>query len=256
VAARCLRGTATAEARPLTRSLPRRDSTRSFTASQPAPPLCELPRWLPPSPPPPTDTCGIQAPLWLLRPASTPLPPPPPPPLPRCVNPDTHKPYTVTMVERALHDIHFAVVPTKPAKQQALKAIAQLRKHYAIERARMRVRLTVPTAGESLRPPPPPTSPDLPSLSCRQQGVKPAALDPLHGRSVGQLHLFAQPCNIKLPRGPRRWRRRRGGCRRACLTPLLSPPAGFAPRLLPTAVPAGRGHLDSRAQTLACVAVV
>lgn len=37
------------------------------------------------------------------------------------VNPDTSRPYTLTMLERALRDIHFNPDPKKSAKQQALE---------------------------------------------------------------------------------------------------------------------------------------
>ena len=39
----------------------------------------------------------------------------------KCVNPDTNRPYTSTMLERALRDAHFAVDPKRTAKQQALE---------------------------------------------------------------------------------------------------------------------------------------
>ena len=39
----------------------------------------------------------------------------------KCVNPETNRPYTNTMLERALRDAHFAVDPKHSAKQQALE---------------------------------------------------------------------------------------------------------------------------------------
>ena len=39
----------------------------------------------------------------------------------KCVNADTNRPYTISMLERSLRDIHFAVDPKRPAKQQALE---------------------------------------------------------------------------------------------------------------------------------------
>lgn len=66
----------------------------------------------------------------------------------KCVNPASQRPYTLSLIEKALRDAHFAVVPTKGAKQQALKAIQALQKSgFPIERARMRVRITVPVEG-------------------------------------------------------------------------------------------------------------
>ncbi len=38
----------------------------------------------------------------------------------KCVNPGTQRPYTVSMIERALRDAHFSVDPKRGAKQQAL----------------------------------------------------------------------------------------------------------------------------------------
>lgn len=38
----------------------------------------------------------------------------------KCVNPGTQRPYTTSMIERALKDVHFSVDPKRGAKQQAL----------------------------------------------------------------------------------------------------------------------------------------
>lgn len=35
----------------------------------------------------------------------------------KCINPDTERPYPVTMIEKALKDLHFAIKPNKNAKQ-------------------------------------------------------------------------------------------------------------------------------------------
>ncbi len=39
----------------------------------------------------------------------------------KCVNPDTNRPYTISMIERSLKDVHFAVDPKRPAKAQVLE---------------------------------------------------------------------------------------------------------------------------------------
>jgi ribosome maturation protein SDO1 len=39
----------------------------------------------------------------------------------KTVNPDTGRPYTHSMLERALRDLHFNLDPKKSAKQQALE---------------------------------------------------------------------------------------------------------------------------------------
>jgi ribosome maturation protein SDO1 len=43
----------------------------------------------------------------------------------KTVNPETSRPYTLTMLERALKDLHFNPDPKKSAKQQALEVRAQ-----------------------------------------------------------------------------------------------------------------------------------
>ncbi|GAB4814927.1 hypothetical protein N2152v2_001973 [Parachlorella kessleri] len=62
----------------------------------------------------------------------------------KCINPETRRPYTITMIERALRDAHFNVDPKRPAKAQALEALPLLQQRFPIERARMRLRITVP----------------------------------------------------------------------------------------------------------------
>lgn len=63
----------------------------------------------------------------------------------KCVNPITKRPYTVGVIERAMKDVHFSVKPTKSTKQQALEVIRLLKDSMEIERARMRLRLTLPS---------------------------------------------------------------------------------------------------------------
>ena len=36
----------------------------------------------------------------------------------KCVNPETKRPYPVGVIERAMKDIHFSVIPTRTTKQQ------------------------------------------------------------------------------------------------------------------------------------------
>lgn len=64
----------------------------------------------------------------------------------KCVNPETKRPYTVTMIEKAMKDIHFSVKPTKGTKPQALEVIKKLMESdvIQIQRAQMRLRLSIP----------------------------------------------------------------------------------------------------------------
>ncbi|KAL1765192.1 ribosome maturation protein SBDS [Sigmodon hispidus] len=41
----------------------------------------------------------------------------------KCVNPETKRPYTVILIERAMKDILYSVKPNKSTKQQALEVI-------------------------------------------------------------------------------------------------------------------------------------
>lgn len=61
----------------------------------------------------------------------------------KCVNPENNRPYTLTMIERGLKDLGFAVDPKRNAKQQALEALPQLQSKIPIRRARMRLKILV-----------------------------------------------------------------------------------------------------------------
>jgi len=62
----------------------------------------------------------------------------------KCVNPETKRPYPVTIIEKAMKECHVAVKANKGAKQQALDTVGKLKAQLPIERAQMRIRITVP----------------------------------------------------------------------------------------------------------------
>jgi ribosome maturation protein SDO1 len=66
----------------------------------------------------------------------------------KCVDPQTNRPLTVGLIERAMRDLHVSVLATKPAKQQALEVIKQLQQSgkIPIARAKMRLKLTMATS--------------------------------------------------------------------------------------------------------------
>ncbi|KAG5187951.1 SBDS protein C-terminal domain-containing protein [Tribonema minus] len=64
----------------------------------------------------------------------------------KCVNPHSNRPYTVSMIENAMRDVHFAVAPNKSAKAQALELIPRLKEVMPIARASMLLRVTAPAA--------------------------------------------------------------------------------------------------------------
>jgi ribosome maturation protein SDO1 len=60
----------------------------------------------------------------------------------KCIDSETGRPLTVSLIERAMHDAHYAVVTTRNAKQQALDVIRLLEQSdVRIARAQMRVRV-------------------------------------------------------------------------------------------------------------------
>ncbi|XP_026494971.1 ribosome maturation protein SBDS [Vanessa tameamea] len=59
----------------------------------------------------------------------------------KCVNPETKRPYPVSIIEKAMKDIHFSVNVNKSAKQQSLDVIPLIKKDIPLERAQMRVRI-------------------------------------------------------------------------------------------------------------------
>lgn len=61
----------------------------------------------------------------------------------KTINPETQRPYTISMIERLMHEIHFAVDPHNSSKKQALEVIRELQKHFPIKRSPMRLRLIV-----------------------------------------------------------------------------------------------------------------
>ncbi|XP_063973932.1 ribosome maturation protein SBDS [Diachasmimorpha longicaudata] len=61
----------------------------------------------------------------------------------KCVNPESKRPYPVSMIEKAMRDVHFSVKPNRNAKQQALEVIPQLKSVMPLERAQMRLRVVL-----------------------------------------------------------------------------------------------------------------
>lgn len=64
----------------------------------------------------------------------------------KCVNPENNRPHPVTLIEKAMKDLHISVKPNKNTKQQALDVIRQLKESDAIkiQRAQMRLRVRIP----------------------------------------------------------------------------------------------------------------
>lgn len=41
----------------------------------------------------------------------------------KTINPETQRPYTISMIERLMHDIHFAVDPHSSSKKQVIPSL-------------------------------------------------------------------------------------------------------------------------------------
>jgi len=59
----------------------------------------------------------------------------------KCVNPETKRPYPVSIIEKCMKQVHFSVKPNRNSKQQAIELIPQLKDAMPIERAMMKLRV-------------------------------------------------------------------------------------------------------------------
>nr|ADD37992.1 Ribosome maturation protein SBDS [Lepeophtheirus salmonis] len=64
----------------------------------------------------------------------------------KCVNPDTKRPYSISMIEKAMKECHIAIKPNKSAKQQVRDTVLKLQASISIEIARMQVKLIFPVS--------------------------------------------------------------------------------------------------------------
>lgn len=62
----------------------------------------------------------------------------------KCVNPETKRPYPVSIIEKAMKECHVSIKPNKGSKAQALETIGKLQETLPIQRAQMRMRVTIP----------------------------------------------------------------------------------------------------------------
>lgn len=60
-----------------------------------------------------------------------------------CLNPELKRPYPVTMIEKAMKDVHYSIKPNQSTKQQVLQVIKLIKEKDAIplERAKMRLKV-------------------------------------------------------------------------------------------------------------------
>lgn len=60
-----------------------------------------------------------------------------------CINPQTRRPYPVSIIEQSLKDAHFSLKPNRNVKQQTMDAIKVLKEYIPLERSRMKLRVCV-----------------------------------------------------------------------------------------------------------------
>lgn len=60
-----------------------------------------------------------------------------------CINPELKRPYPVTMIEKAMKEVHFSVKPNQSTKQQAVQVIKLIQEKniMPIERAKMKLKV-------------------------------------------------------------------------------------------------------------------
>ncbi|EGG20973.1 Shwachman-Bodian-Diamond syndrome protein [Cavenderia fasciculata] len=61
----------------------------------------------------------------------------------KCVNTETQRPIPVGIIEKAMRDVHYSIHPTKSSKQQSLEVIKQIGAIIPIQRAQMRLNITL-----------------------------------------------------------------------------------------------------------------
>ncbi|KAH7685283.1 Ribosome maturation protein Sdo1/SBDS protein [Dioscorea alata] len=59
----------------------------------------------------------------------------------KTINPETQRPYTISMIERLMHEIHFAVDPHNSSKKQLSVSFKSI---FPIKRSPMRIRVIIP----------------------------------------------------------------------------------------------------------------
>jgi len=68
----------------------------------------------------------------------------------KCVNPESKRPYPVSMIEKSMKEAHISIKPNKGTKQQALEVMKKLEEVMPIARAQMKLRVTI-TDGKAYR---------------------------------------------------------------------------------------------------------
>lgn len=68
----------------------------------------------------------------------------------KSINPENNRPYTISMIQTAMRQIHFSASVSKSSKSQALEVIRKLKAVMPIARASMHLRLVCPSSSASI----------------------------------------------------------------------------------------------------------
>ncbi|GFY71579.1 ribosome maturation protein SBDS [Trichonephila inaurata madagascariensis] len=62
----------------------------------------------------------------------------------KCINPETKRPYPMSIIEKSMKECHISVKPNKNSKQQSLEVIKKLQEVMPIARSQMKLRVSIP----------------------------------------------------------------------------------------------------------------
>ncbi|KAG8187565.1 hypothetical protein JTE90_008451 [Oedothorax gibbosus] len=62
----------------------------------------------------------------------------------KCINPESKRPYPMSIIEKSMKECHISLKPNKTSKQQALEVIKKLQEVMPIARSEMKLRVSIP----------------------------------------------------------------------------------------------------------------
>ncbi|GFT60924.1 ribosome maturation protein SBDS [Nephila pilipes] len=62
----------------------------------------------------------------------------------KCINPESKRPYPMSIIEKSMKECHISVKPNKNSKQQALEVMKKLQEVMPIARSQMKLRVSIP----------------------------------------------------------------------------------------------------------------
>lgn len=62
----------------------------------------------------------------------------------KCLNPESKRPYPVSIIEKSMKEVHISLKPNKNSKQHALEVIKKLQEVMPLARSQMKLRVSIP----------------------------------------------------------------------------------------------------------------